>query len=250
MSWLVDTDPAAGLPFRDVDDAIAIWTMRRAITGLTTVFGNSTGPRTHAVAVELGQRLGFPVHRGADHPGDVDTAAVAALVAHTGPVLAIGPMTNIAAALRRGARWPRLVILGGTDRRLPNLRPLHTTELNFMLDVDAAGIALAHTTTLVPMEVCRTVWFDRTDVAQLPAWLAARCAGWMRLAPVLTGRRAFHPWDVVAALVALDSPGLRVERRTVRLAKRPGYVVYGDGHELDVLVAVDDFRARWGAARG
>ena len=203
---LIDTDPGLGLPFCDVDDALAIQLLVAAgapVAGLTTCFGNSGLARTHAVAERLGERWGLPVSRGAARPGDADTPATDALLAHRGTVLALAPLTNVAAALRRGARWSRLVVLGGTDRRTPNLRPLHTTELNFALDLDAAAAVLPHTDALFPMEICRTVWCGRRELDRLPAWLGRQCRGWLRIAPLMTGRRAFHPWDVLPALYLL-----------------------------------------------
>lgn len=200
---LIDTDPALGLPFSDVDDAIAIHFAVEAglpVTGLTTCFGNGSGADVHRVASELGQRFEVPVHRGADACGQVDSAAVDALLAHKGTVLALAPLTNIAAALLRGAEWEQLVILGGSNRRLPNLRPLYTTEFNLALDPTAAQLALSRCDVLFPMEICRQVWFDASDVAHLPPWIAEKCAHWLRLAPLLTGRRAFHPWDLLPAV--------------------------------------------------
>ena len=207
---LIDTDPALGIPLSDIDDALAIWFCVRAglpVDGLTTVFGNAAGADTHAVAVQLGLALGVPVFRGADGPTDVSTPAVDALVAHRGTVLALGPLTNLAAALARGARWEKLVVLGGTNRWLPNLRPLHTTELNLALDVGAAALVLPRTDVLFPMEVCREVLFDADDLAHLPDWLRVRCAHWVRLAPLVTGRLGFHPWDLLPA-VWLAHPSL------------------------------------------
>lgn len=223
---ILDTDPALGLPFSDVDDAIALEFAVRAglpVTGLTTCFGNAPLPDVDRIAREMGDRFQIPVHTGASRPGQVDTAAVDALLAHTGTVVALAPLTNIAAALLRGARWERLIVLGGTDRRLPNLRPLHTTELNLALDPVAATVALARCDVLFPMEVCRQVWFGRREVAAMPAWLGERCAHWMRLAPLLTGRPAFHPWDLLP-LVWLANPSLfTLVRAHVRTRFTPLY---------------------------
>ena len=238
----------------DVDDALALWALRQAgarIEAITTVFGNNTLEKVHAVATELGQRWDIPVFRGAAQPGDDRTPAVDRLLAHRGAVLAIGPQTNVAAALQRGASWSRLVLLGGTDRSMPNLRPLHTTELNFALDEGAARVALAHCTDLVPMEPCRDVLFRRADFALLPPWMEERSRGWLRLGPVLTGRRAVVPWDLVAALYLLDPGGFTAEPRGVELDSSPlrrGYLRYTAG-TTRVVTAADEptFRRRWQA---
>jgi inosine-uridine nucleoside N-ribohydrolase len=246
---LIDTDPALGLPLSDVDDAIAIHFAVAAglpVTGLTTCFGNASGPEVHEVALELGQRFDIPVHRGADAPGQVDTPAVDALLAHNGTVLALAPLTNVAAALLRGARWEKLVILGGTNRRLPNLRPLHTTEFNFAMDPAAARVALECCDVLFPMDVCRQVWFDHTDLAHLPPWISDRCTHWLRLAPLLTGRPAFHPWDLLPA-VWLRFPALFTTTRARPVPRFlpgfRGYVRFESG-PTEVAIQVDAQRLR------
>lgn len=254
---LVDTDPALGLPFADVDDALAIFALVAAkapIVGLTSCYGNAPLARTHAIATELGQRFGLPVHRGASRPGDCSTAAVDTLVRHRGIVLAIAPLTNVAAALARGARWSKLVILGGTFGRTPNLRPLHTTEFNLALDLDAAAMALPACTTLVTMDVCCQVLFSERDLAPLPGWLRSRCRGWLRLSPLMTGRRAFHPWDVLAALFLLRPDLFRIETRSIGL--RAGRLCRGHlgpgpwSVQIAAGVVSDGLRLAWATLAG
>lgn len=250
---LVDTDPAIGLRFRDIDDALAIHALAAGgrLAGLTSTYGNAPLAKVHPVAVELGRRYGVPVHRGARAPGDEDTPAVEALVAHRGPVLGIGPCTNLAAALARGARWEGLVLLGGTTRRGPNLRYLHLTELNFALDPPAAQRAVAAAPTLFPMELCRRVVFTAAQLGPLPPELRRRCASWVRIAPWLTGTAGFHPWDLLPAMFLLH-PGLfTVERRELAVAGTPlrkGRLREGP-HRVELAVEVDGagLRARWEA---
>ncbi len=256
MSLIVDCDPALGLPMSDVDDALALWALRALgieIDAITSVFGNSSLPRVHAVATDLGARWSIPVFRGAARPGDIDTPAVERLLAHRGDVLAIGPQTNIAAALARGASWSRLVLLGGTNRRLLNFRPVHTTELNFALDEVAASRALSACTDLVPMEPCRELLFRREHFRVLPPWMESLCLGWLRLGPVLTGRMGVVPWDVVAALYCAGADGFSTDCRGVTLDSAPlrrGYVRYGPG-TVRVLSRVDPvaFDGAWAALR-
>lgn len=237
-----------------------MWALRRLdveVVGLTTVFGNSSLPRVHAVAEELGARWAIPVFRGAAGPGDEHTPAVERLLAHRGTVLALGPCTNVAAALRRGAQWDRLVVLGGSDRALPNLRPLHTTELNFALDERAAASTLAAASDLVPMEPCRDLLFRRDEFRVLPPWMESRCLGWLRLGPLLTGRRGVVPWDVVAALYlgagAAAGATFTTEPRGVLLDSSPlrrGYVAYRPGTVRVVTrVQPEAFYAAWRGLR-
>lgn len=248
----VDCDPALGVPLADVDDAIALWWLHRrgvAFAGLSSVFGNASLRRTDRVLRAIGDRVGAAVFTGARGRGDVRTEAARALAAFDGTVIALGPLTNVAAALAHGARFRRLVVLGGTDRRLPNLRPLHTTELNFALDPDAAADVLARSrlpsdeplVEVIPMEPCRTVWFDASDLAGAPDWLARGCRSWLWSSPLRTGRLAFHPWDLLAAAWVLE-PGIFGSRRAGiapdRSPVRRGHVSYVPGSGR-VVTSVD-----------
>jgi purine nucleosidase len=257
LVW-VDCDPTLGSAFSDVDDALALWFLRCSgvgIAGVSTVFGNAPLARTDATARAIAPHLGSPpVHRGAAGPRDHDTPAARALAGFAGTVLALGPLTNVAAALARGASWERLVVLGGTDRWLPNTRPLHTTELNFALDLPAAARVLERSRggaglEVVTMEPCREVWFTAADLAGCPPWLQDGCRPWLRTSPLRTGRRAFHPWDLLAAAYVVEPSSFRVRRAGLALDDRfvrRGHVTYVDGTGL-VVEAVDTagLRARW-----
>jgi pyrimidine-specific ribonucleoside hydrolase len=232
----VDTDPALGLPLADVDDALAlVWLAASGarVVGISTVYGNAPLDRVHPVAERLAGELGVPrVVRGAAGPGERDTPAAEALAAFDGTVLAIGPLTNVAAAIERGARWERLVVLGGACRRMPNLRPLHTTELNFALDEPAAAAVLERGCDLVPMEPCRAVRFGAAELAALPPEMARACRSWRWTSPLRTLSLSFHPWDLVAAAWVTDPELLSIRPARATLASGPlsrGYVRYVEG---------------------
>jgi purine nucleosidase len=73
-------------------------------------------------------------------------------------VIAQGPLTNIALALRKDPALPdkvkRLWIMGGANNSLGNITP--AAEFNFYVDPEAAHIVLAagFQTTLMPWDVC------------------------------------------------------------------------------------------------
>ncbi len=252
----MDCDPTLGRWLSDVDDVLALWFLHRrgvALAGCSSVFGNAGLDRTHPTLRAVGARLGVPVHRGAAGPGAARSDASEALRTFRGAVVALGPLTNVAAALDAGARWDRLIVLGGTDRRLPNLRPLHTTELNFALDPAAAARVLAETRVpggvpveVVPMEPCREVWLDSADLAGCPEWLRAGCSRWFATAPLRTGRFAIHPWDLLAAALLVEPSLFRVSRAGAILDPRPvrrGHVSYVDGAGV-IVRGVDAPRLR------
>ena len=159
---IIDTDPG-------VDDAFAIALAARSpevkLVGLTTVFGNVSLDLTTRNALGLLAHLGrtdVPVVRGYEGPaGAADVHGEDGLggQAHTLPenkkglygddtvrffadnltpdttVVAIGPLTNIAAALDAGIELPRLIVMGG------GLGLGNTTaraEFNFWADAEAA----------------------------------------------------------------------------------------------------------------
>ncbi|SES34489.1 nucleoside hydrolase [Lentzea albida] len=159
---IIDTDPG-------VDDAFAIALAARSpeveLKGLTTVFGNVGLDLTTANALRLLAHLGrtdVPVVKGSEGPGgaaDVhgaDGLGGQALTLPENPVpisgedvvrffadtitpdtvvAAIGPLTNIAAALEAGVEFPRLIVMGG-GLGLGNMTA--RAEFNFWADAKAA----------------------------------------------------------------------------------------------------------------
>jgi len=84
---------------------------------------------------------------------------------------ALGPLTNIAAALLRApeiaGRLAGLVIMGGASRELGNVTP--AAEFNFHVDPHAAAIVFASGApiTLVPLDVTRQLRSSHARVARL-----------------------------------------------------------------------------------
>jgi len=134
----IDTDPACGAAAtNDVDDCwallLAFRSGRIAVRGIGTVFGNLDEAPTRARVVGILGALGVatgraalpPIHRGAGGPGDragregnrAAAALARALEAEPLTVLALGPLTNIAAVLARrpdlAGRIRRIVAVAG-----------------------------------------------------------------------------------------------------------------------------------------
>ncbi|MHB8894517.1 MAG: nucleoside hydrolase [Candidatus Geothermincolia bacterium] len=247
---IIDTDPAIGIPFRDVDDALAILYLLSLpeefeVAGITPVAGNAPLRKAEPIAREVlraANREDVPVLAGAsgrrelgkptpasqflsqvasEHPGEVT-------------VLAIGPLTNVATA---GIRDPdfygnlaRLVVMGGALEAgygLPLVSPL---EFNFWKDTEAACAVLAADCekVILTMDLCIQVVFGRRELDAVysmssPAarYLSRHLGHWYRvnhLAPS-PWKGGFVPWDMIAA-VYMRRPELFEESETcLRLRK-------------------------------
>jgi len=250
----IDSDPALGVEVdgrpRDVDDAFviveALRNPRVALAGISVVFGNAPVDDAFEVANDLVRRVGSPVAvaRGAAAPAPpgADSANEAARAMadalRDGPlsVLAIGPLTNLAALVRG---WPEraravreVVIVAGRSR--DQVFRLHGAtgipDFNFESDVEAArallesgvpirlaGFELTHrvVVTRAQLEAAR----GRSEVARhlvegaLP-WLAF----WQSSFPDDPG---FHPWDSAALACLLHPEDFVSEARGWRIRTKP-----------------------------
>jgi purine nucleosidase len=242
----IDTDAACGAgPRTDPDDCFAIlWLLARdvEVVGISTSFGNAPGPvvveRTAAL-VERMRATGIavpPVLEGYGGPeGSPDLpAGVLGLreALADGPltVLALGPLTNVAAALERrpelAANVQRVVaVMGheaghlfhpseGNGRGLMGHGPIFR-DLNVSVDVEAARrlMEMGLPVTLIPYDAGRGVVIDAGDLERFgrqgPAqgWLSAQAGGWLEFWQEDVGLAGFSPFDWVAAGY-LVAPGM------------------------------------------
>ncbi len=200
MKVVIDTDPGT-------DDALAIAMALNSpdldVLGLTTVGGNASLAHTTNNALALVEWLGrpdLPVSRGAFRPvrGAYDyayhyhgpsgltvrlprpTVAVMPLkasdylayMAYTHPgelvIIALGPLTNVALAIRgepRMRRWVKhIYVMGGALHVPGNVTP--HAEFNIYSDPVAAAEVLASgiDTTLIGLDVCGEPVLTRADV--------------------------------------------------------------------------------------
>jgi inosine-uridine nucleoside N-ribohydrolase len=238
----IDTDAACGHSrTTDPDDCLALLLLAQApaveIVGISTVHGNApldvTDRTTRALVAAL-ERAGVPsppVYRGAARPAGADSAVTPA-PAHAalqqalghGPltVVSLGPLTNVAAALRDRpdlqTQVARLVAVMG--RRRGHL--FHPTEgagggilfghgpvfrdFNVAHDPHAAAAVLGMRLplTLIPYEAARNVSLTGSDLARLEvyggaaAWVASRAQRWLDFWATAVGRRGFYPFDLLA----------------------------------------------------
>lgn len=238
----IDTDAACGLDRRaDPDDCLALLLLARAsdieIVGISTVFGNADLEDTGRITRQLADRLhrdGVPLPdmlRGAQAPDAAQTQAQTGLrrALADGPltIVALGPLTNIAAALRGRpdlqANVQRLVAVMG--RRPGHI--FHPSEghgngmlfghgpvfrdLNFDKDREAAVDLLRMNLpiSVIPYDVARGISLSATDLDRIAgsgaagSWVASGARGWLDFWHEDIGLEGFHPFDLLAGAYAL-----------------------------------------------
>ncbi|HEY3238397.1 MAG TPA: nucleoside hydrolase, partial [Acidimicrobiia bacterium] len=161
-------------------------------------------------------------------------------------VLAIGPLTNLA-ALATIARLPsRLVVMGGALRPVRHRGAVRAVESNFAADPRAAAVVLAEPgVTLVPLDATVATRVDPPELealisaapALLPAveaWLVAQDR-----ASVPDDERAVHLHDPAALLVAAGEPVARLETRRLVVEGDGRLRQHPDGVDHQVVVSLD-----------
>lgn len=244
----IDTDAACGNGRRtDPDDCFAIALLAHAsdlqIIGISTVFGNAPLGVVDRTTIELAGRLSaelgltLPVYSGSATPLAPNTlwarppaheALTAALEAGPLTVLALGPLTNLAAVLGERpdlrSRVGRLVAVMG--RRPGHI--FHPAEgadagilfghgpvfrdFNFVMDIRASLqiVALNLSTTLIPYDAARGIEITADDLDRLStsdgpiSWIAERARPWLDYWHEDIGRLGFYPFDLLAAAYAIE----------------------------------------------
>lgn len=244
----VDTDAACGRGrTTDPDDCLALLLLLDSpdvtVVGISTVFGNAPLPFTDSVTRALVARVdsggGAAVHRGSaaalteagGAPAPAHDALAAALASGPLTVVALGPLTNVAAVLGREPGLARNVgrLVAVMGRRPGHL--FHPAEgagggilfghgpvfrdFNFAQDREAAArvIAAGVPLTLVPYEAAREVTLGAEALERIArasrggAWVVDRSRGWLEYWREDVGRPGFYPFDLVGAAWVAE-PGL------------------------------------------
>jgi pyrimidine-specific ribonucleoside hydrolase len=243
----IDTDPAIGEPERDVDDGLALVQAFHSpelnIRGVSVVFGNAELVRGLPIARRLAKDFGPPglrVFRGAakatdlGHETDASRALASALRAGPLTILALGPVTNVAAVLEKhpdlASRVTRVIAVAG---RRPGQRfttgttnPNGHRDFNFELDPRAFQVLLDSKVQIVlaPFEISSKIWIDEADLDRLAASqsLAARSLvapsrAWRSMWVRLFGVDGFNPFDTLAVAYAISSAGFICETVPARI---------------------------------
>ena len=274
----IDTDPAMTSGNGEVDDGFALLQALRSpeleIAGISAVFGNTSLPDTYAMAKEIVARAGtddIPVFKGHAEEGQRRTnPAIEALVkaANEGPltIAALGPLTNVAAALRHPdiklANIKEIVFVGGRRQGLefratPD-QEVPFRDLNFELDARAAEELLTYCVpiTLAGWEVSSEMWLTNEDLEILRTrgdavtkWLSITAQVWLDNWVAAFKAPGFTPFDTLAI-------GWLVEPNLFEAYHWPANVTFTperplfhvgpdiDGRPLTYLRSVDNKRFR------
>lgn len=250
----VEADNALGSRLGDVDDGLAVAAVLasglRPVLG--SVFGNTTEPEADRNNRALAAVLGRPVRhvRGSTQAGERDAEAVDLLCASRGAtILALGPLTTLAAALGRqpDLAAQRVVVVGGDLTSRGRWPPLWPHEFNLSLDRAAAVTVFTSTLplTVVPLDVGRRLLVPRRWLEALPGRAGAHLAAhakrrlarnrrWLRI-------DALRGYDLLAA-AAVFCPAA-VETVSAPLSLHPrGFLRRGRGRSLEVVVDFDGRR--------
>ncbi|MEM1036539.1 MAG: nucleoside hydrolase [Pseudomonadota bacterium] len=222
----IDTDPAITSGNGEVDDGFALMqafgSPELEIVGISAVFGNTELDNTDAMAREIVRRVGsaVPVYRGHGVEGTREKCAAVEGILQAlekGPltIIALGPLTNVAAALTQPDvgldNVEEIVFVGGRRIGLEfRATPDQETpfrDLNFELDASAAEalLALGVTMTLAGWEVSSQMWLSAEDLVKLRdngsaavAWLAAASQDWLDRWVETFKAPGFTPFDTLA----------------------------------------------------
>lgn len=262
----IDTDAACGqAETADADDCwallLALSSPELAIHGISTVFGNVDEGTAFAVTRMVLDRwsesggAGLPaVYRGAQRAGGGTArpaiqALAMALEQDQLTILAMGPLTNVAAVLALrpdlAHKIERIVAVAGTRPNQRRLFPgtselLHFHDLNFIKDPAAfeailsSGVALS----LLPFEAAQKVTITPADLSFLSSsgggsqWLAMVSRDWMRFWLDHLGTDGFHPFDSLAVGYVIDREDFVCEPIPARVEKKRSLFVTRDALEV------------------
>jgi pyrimidine-specific ribonucleoside hydrolase len=234
----VDTDVGD-----DPDDAIALLCAAGhpdlELVGVSTVDGD------HARRVRIARSLvDAPVH-----PGDAPDLPDAFAAAVPEALLAIGPLTNVAALIGR-VRLPPVTLMGGLFDPVRHWGATKEIEHNFGRDPQAAATVLGSVEPLVvPLDVTVSMCLDGETLPRLlaaapileapvEAFLASQ-----RDVGVLVEDRTVCLHDPLALLAIVDPGLMRVEDRSVRVEPDGRLVAAAGGAPCRVVLDADVPRA-------
>ena len=251
----VELDNAMGSRRGDVDDGFALAALLNngtPLLGVGSVFGNSTEAEAdrNNRALAAVMQASVPHLRGCARAGDGAAESVDFLLSQTEPftVLALGPLTTMAAALRRRPDLPirELVVVGGDATSRGRWPPLWPYEFNLRCDRKAATTVFASPVpiTVVPLDVARRALLTRTMLELLPGrfgeYARIHAARWFERARRLFRRDAIRVYDLLAVAAVLQPSAIGFTGVHVRMHRRGWLEFTATGRPARIVEKFDD----------
>ena len=257
--FFIDADNGMGSDKGDVDDGFAIAALLSAkipVAALASVWGNTTVDRAHPNNQALAKLFNYqdPCLRGAASAKAGPTEASRFLVENSAPkrVLALGPLSNVAQALRDGASGiDEVVVVGSNYSSWGRWPPVWPYEFNLAKDKTATREVFASRTplTFVPLDVACLMRVGREDLARLPGekgeYFRRHCERWLQRKQKM-GSSTFAAWDYVAAYYAINPAAFQI-KQTKALMHPNGWIQFGKGVRPVKVVLAYDRGALWAA---
>ncbi|MBN1536700.1 MAG: nucleoside hydrolase [Anaerolineales bacterium] len=250
---ILDCDNTLGLPFKEIDDGLALlYLLGRPdieILGVTTVFGNGSMAQSYTQTRQLLRIYGrqdIPVYKGAEKAGEISSEAAHFLVetcaAHPGEIslVATGPITNLFSAVKLDpqffANLQQVICMGGY------LEPLrigwrNVAELNFSADAQASWMMLNSPCALTVMsaQLCLQASFGWRDLRLTRFFdreMRRTIRNWLVAFGLFCGVDRFYLWDLLP-VIFVSNPEL-FDKRDVNITSTVEDLMHGSlilGHE-------------------
>lgn len=232
----IDTDPSVSRGGHEVDDGFALvqafHSPELEVRGVSVVFGNAPLPTAWPIGREIVEKFGpkgLQAYKGAasgedlGKETDASEALERALQKERLNILAIGPVTNVATALKLHPELAKNVIrIVAVAGRRPGQRfasgptqPQAFRDFNFELDPVGFQVLLDSGVPIVlaPWEISSKVWMKREDLERLDKggadakYLVPPALDWLDWWHKNLGTDGFNPFDTLA-VAYLTSPDL------------------------------------------
>jgi inosine-uridine nucleoside N-ribohydrolase len=186
---IIDTDNTMGKPFLWNDDGLAIlYAFGHKdidIVGITTAFGNSSGKTVFKTTKRLLEAIGkedVPLRRGANEEEERDTKAakylakIAASNKGEISILALGPLTNLAAAHAIDKNFYKnlkhVILMGGITKERLEIGRIKMKDVNLKNDLSATMDVLNAECpiTIINCHICKRVPFTHDHLEKIKFW--------------------------------------------------------------------------------
>lgn len=254
----IDTDPSVARGGHEVDDGFALiqafHSPELKVRGVSVVFGNAPLPTAWPIGQEIVDKFGpkgLHAYKGAASGEDLGKETEAsealerALRKERLNILAIGPVTNVATALKLHPELAKNVIrIVAVAGRRPGQRFVVSSsqaqafrDFNFELDPAGFQVLLDSGVPLVlaPWEISSKVWMTREELERLgkggpgARYLAPPAFDWLEWWHKNLGTDGFNPFDTLAVAYLTSSALLQCAKFSAEIQTAPDDVTLDAG---------------------